>query len=88
MPLVEKHPEMPEELELNKERRKQMAELTLGYPTQTDEMEKESLSQENAGEKRYYTCKNCRKPYSAIRGKLNHLENNPKCKMYHRRKLL
>ena len=76
--LVEKRPEIPEELELNKERRKQLAELMLEYPTQTDEMEKESLTQENAGEKRYYACQNCGKPYSAIRGKLNHLENNPK----------
>ena len=80
MQLVEKHPEMPGELELNKERRKQSAELMLGYPTKTDEMEKENLTQEKAGWKRYYTCQNCKKSYSAIRGTLNHLEHNPKCK--------
>ena len=80
MQLVEKRPEMPGELGLNKERRNHLAELMLEYPTQADEMEKESPARENAGEKRYYTCQNIGKPYSAIRGKLNRLENNPKLK--------
>ena len=68
---------MPEEIELNKERRKQLAELMLEYPTKTEE--EENLIQ-NPTMKRHYACLNCRNPFSAIRGKLNHRRYNPKCK--------
>ena len=77
MQLVEKSPEMPEEIELNKDRRNQLAELMLEYPTKADE--KENLTREQTDEKSYYTCQNCKKAFGAIRGKLNHLGHNPKC---------
>ena len=78
MQLVEKNPEMPEELALNKDRRKQLAELMLEYPTRADDEENPTREQEK--EKRYYTCQNCRRAFGTIRGKLNHREHNPKCK--------
>ena len=58
MQLVEKHPEIPEEIELNNERRKQLAELMLEYPTRNDEEEQENPPREQTEEKRCYTCQN------------------------------
>ena len=52
MQLVEKHPEMPEEIELNNERRRQLAELMLEYPTRIDEEEQENPPREQTEEKR------------------------------------
>ena len=40
--LVQKYPEMPDELELNNNRRKQLAELMLEYPTKNEEEEQEN----------------------------------------------
>ena len=74
--LVQKYPEMPYELKLNDNRRKQLAELMLEYPTKNDEEEQENPPREQTEEKRHYTCQNCKKEYSTIRGKLNHLEAN------------
>ena len=45
--LVGQNPEMPEEIELNKDRRKQLAELMLGYPTKAAEEENPASKQED-----------------------------------------
>ena len=47
--LVEKNPEMPEEIELNRERRKQLAELMLEYPMKIEE--EENRTQQPGAEK-------------------------------------
>ena len=44
--LVATRPEMPGELELNREDRKQLAELMLEYPTKTDEQEEEGAREQ------------------------------------------
>ena len=44
-----KHPEMPEETELNNERRKQLAELMLEYPTRIDAEEQEDPLENKQG---------------------------------------
>ena len=49
--LVETHPEMPGELEMNREDRKKLGELMLEYPTKTDEHEEEA---ERGKEQRRY----------------------------------
>ena len=52
----------------------------LEYPTKIDEDEQEDPPREQTEEKQRYTCQNCRKIYSAIRGKLNHLDANQECR--------
>ena len=47
MQLVQRYPEMPSELELDDNRRKQLAELLLEYPTKKDEDEQENPPREN-----------------------------------------
>ena len=68
---------MPGEMELNKERRKQLAELTLEYPTGTSK--KENMTQKFMGRQRYYACQKCKGAFTTIMGKTRHLEHNPEC---------
>ena len=75
--LIKQIPEIPETIELNRERRKQLAEIMLEYPTKADEEDQPKQTHE---EKRIYTCLFCRRTFSTIRGKLNHLKHNPKCR--------
>ena len=77
MQLVKQIPEMPEIIELNRERRKQLAGIILEYPTKIED--EEDQQEQTTEEKRIYTCLSCEKPSSSIRGKLNHLNSNPKC---------
>ena len=54
MQLVEKNPEMPEEIELNRERRKQLAELMLEYPMKIEEEEENRTHQPGEEKKILY----------------------------------
>ena len=55
MELVAIRPEIPEEMELNRESRKQIEDLMLEYPTKTRELEEEA---EETEQSRNYTCLN------------------------------
>ena len=58
---------MPDEMELNRGNRKQLAELILEYTTDT--IKKEVKTNEGgAGQKRNYTCINCKKPFGTTIG--------------------
>ena len=72
--LVEIHPEMTDELELNRENRKQLAEMMLEYQTKTNEQEEDPPGQE---QRRHYTCIQCKKPPGAPIGKTNRLKRSP-----------
>ena len=77
--MVKLSPEIPEVIELNRERRKQLAEIMLEYPTKIED-EEDQQEQTLGGGERMYTCLSCKRPFSSIRGKLNHLKSNPKCR--------
>ena len=74
--LVAARREMPEEMELNRESRKQLAELMLEYPTRIDKQEEA----EETEQRRQYTCINCKMPFKTPMGKPNHLRNKPECR--------
>ena len=57
---------MPEIIELNKERRKQLAEIMLEYPTKAED--EEDQQEQTHEEKRMYICLSCKRPFSAMRG--------------------
>ena len=82
--LVATHPEMPEEMELIRESRKQNAELTLEYPTKQD-LEEEADETEK---RRNYTCANCKKSFRTTVGKTHRLRNTPGCRKVHPKKNL
>ena len=74
--LVATHPEIPGELELNRENREQLAEHMPEYPTKAETQE-ESRGKEK---RRYYTCIMCKKPCKTQIGKTNHLKHSPECR--------
>ena len=67
---------MPEEMELNRGRRKQLAELMMGYPA--GKSNRENLTQGETESERYYTCQNCKREFGTIMGKTSHLPHRPK----------
>ena len=80
MKLIKENPEMPKILELDDLQRKQLAELMLEYPTKEEQLEGKNNQGEQTGEKRIFTCLNCKRTYDTIGGKLNHLRYNEKCR--------
>ena len=64
MHLVAKRQEMPEEVEINRESRKKLAELMLEYPTEIDRQEEA----DEAERRRKYTCVNCKMPFKTPKG--------------------
>ena len=67
MQLVEKCPETPEEMDLIKERRKQLAELMLEYPTDSGKRAKQTSELEHT--QRLYTCQKRLSGFAAIMGR-------------------
>ena len=62
--LLASRPEIPTELELNREGRKQLEELMLEYPTKKDDQEEETMEEEEEQkQRRYYTCVRRKKPF-------------------------
>ena len=76
--LVKTHPTMPEEMALDKERRKHMAELMLEYQTRTNKKDTGAHAA-GAETQRYYTFQHCEKAYTTIMGKTRHIEHKPEC---------
>ena len=54
MQLIKQNPEIPEIIELNRERRKQLAEIMLEYPTKREDEEEQQG--QTIEERRIYTC--------------------------------
>ena len=84
--LVAIHPEMPGEIELNRESRKQLSELMLEYPTKTRDLEEEEA--EETEQRRNYTCINCKKSFRTAIGGTNHLRDTPECRKVHQKENL
>ena len=61
MKLVKDSPEMPRKLELDDNKRKQLAELMLEYPTKEEQGEQENNPEEQIEGKRLFTCLHCGK---------------------------
>ena len=80
MKLVKNNPEMPEQLELDDNQRKQLAGLMLEYPTKEEQQDQENNQEEQTGAKRIFTCLRCEEMFNTVGGKLNHLKNNEKCR--------
>ena len=70
---------MPEEMDLNRERRKQLAELMMEYPTDSGKQEQQTSEIEHT--QRLYTCQKCQRGFTAIMGKTRHLEHSQECKL-------
>ena len=75
MKLVKDNPEMPQKLEPDDNKRKQLAELMLEYPAKEEQDDQEQIE-----EKRLFTCLLCRGKYNDISGKLNHLVSSERCR--------
>ena len=71
------HPEMPEEMELNRDDRQQLAELMLEYPPKKRSQELAQQEETPLGQKRKYTCHNCSRPFSSTIGKFDHIKQHP-----------
>ena len=84
MQLVAIHPEMPEEMELSRERRQQLEERMLEYPAKTRDPEKEYESEETERH-RNYTCLNCKKPCETTIWGNNRLRHTPDCGKVHQK---
>ena len=71
--LVARRREMPEAMEINRESRKQIAELMLEYPTRTDKPgETEEIELH-----RQYACRKCKTPLGTPMRKAHRLRNKP-----------
>ena len=77
---VTSHPEMPEEMELNREDRKQMAELTLEYPPGGRSQELTQQEETPPERKRGYTRLDVSRPFRSEIGKFNRTKRHPECK--------
>ena len=78
MQVVKTHPEMPEEMELSKDRRKQLSELMLEYATGTT---KRRIRRKNSWRNRDIThVRNAKRASTTIMGKTRHLEQYPERK--------
>ena len=71
MQLVAKHSEMPDELGMNREGRKQLEKLRLERP------KTRRTRRRNKRGPRYYTCVRCKKPFATPIGRKNHLKHSP-----------
>ena len=81
MQLVAARREIPEEMELNRESRKQLAELMMEYTTRIEKKEEA----EETERRRQYTCINCKMPFKTPMRKTNRLRNKPECKQVPRK---
>ena len=79
--LVARHPDMPNELELNREDREQVSELMLEYPTEQGNREEGKQEEE---QRRYYTCIRSGKPFETSIGATNRRKRSPECRQVHR----
>ena len=73
------HPEMPEETELNRDDRQQLAELMLEYPPKKRSQELAQQEETPPEQKRKYTCIDCNRPFSTTIRKFNHIRRYPEC---------
>ena len=73
------HPEMPEEMELNRDDRKQLAELMREYRPKKNNQELAQQDETFPEQQRKYTCLNCNQPFSTSMGKYNHIRRRPEC---------
>ena len=70
---------MPEEMELNRDDRKQLAELMLEYHPEKNSQAHAQQDETLIEQQRKYTCLNCNQPFSASMGKYNHIRRRPEC---------
>ena len=56
MQLVSTHTEIPDELELNREDRKNLAELKMDYPTKTDEQAEDGQGDRSSADTTHASC--------------------------------
>ena len=70
---------MPEEMELNRDDRKKLAELTLEYLPKKNSQELAQQDETMQEQRRKYTCLNCDQPFSTSMGRYNHIRRRPEC---------